>query len=309
MKAIVKGLVLIIIAAIAFLLWLRQDEQSLFFWRSADTYITDDETTAKHKQVHVTRQDGSELCLDMEEYLIGVLASEMSPTFAIEALKAQSVAARTYVVQRGYEVDDTTNTQVYHDDEQLRSIWKEDYATYHKRIQEAVMATDGEILTYEGKAISALFYSSSCGKSAPAAEYWGNEVPYLQSVDSHWDKDADGYEQTVVFTAEELAQKLGFTNPVSKITDRQAYASGYVKSITIDTLTFTGRQVREKLELRSSCFTIEPHADGYHITTKGYGHGVGMSQHGAQGMAEEGSGYQEILAHYYPGAKLGKQDV
>ena len=111
----------------------------------------------KYRRYMLHVQMEKDLCLDIESYLEGVISSEMSPAFEMEALKAQCVAARTFVVQRGYEVDDTTNTQVYRDDKQLKDIWKDNYDVYHKKIQQAVQETTGEILTYQGKPISALF--------------------------------------------------------------------------------------------------------------------------------------------------------
>lgn len=307
MKEAGKGLCVAAIVCIVFLLWLHQEEEFPLLWHSGKEQ-GESEKTETSRQVHVTRQDGSELYLDMEAYLIGVLSSEMPAEFEMEALKAQSVAARTYVVQRGYEVDDTTSTQVYHDEGQLKKLWGDRYNEYHERISNAVKETAGEILTYQDKAISALFYSSSCGKSANAKEYWGNEVPYLKSVDSHWDKEEKGYMQSVVISEQEFAEKLGFVNPVKQIKNRECYDSGYVKSIEIDQISFSGRQIREKLGLRSSCFTIEKKEKAYRITTKGYGHGVGMSQYGAQGMAKEGKSYEEILLHYYQGAVLKKEN-
>lgn len=189
MKEISKGILVVLIIVLVFMLWVHSGEDYLF-WKENENYQSE-----KIQKVHVTRADGKDLYLDIESYLEGVISSEMSPAFEMEALKAQCVAARTFVVQRGYEVDDTTNTQVYRDNKQLKDIWKDNYDVYHKKIQQAVQETTGEILTYQGKPISALFFSSSCGKTANAQEYWGNKVPYLVSVDSSWDKQSEEYEK------------------------------------------------------------------------------------------------------------------
>ena len=303
MKEISKGILVVLIIVLVFMLWVHSGEDYLF-WKENGNYQREE-----IQKVHVTRADGKDLCLDIESYLEGVISSEMSPAFEMEALKAQCVAARTFVVQRGYEVDDTTNTQVYRDDKQLKDIWKDNYDVYHKKIQQAVQETTGEILTYQGKPISALFFSSSCGKTANAQEYWGNKVPYLVSVDSSWDKQSEEYEKSITMSKQEFSTALGFQNTVHEIEEPIRYDSGYVKEIRIDRIVFTGREVREKLNLRSSCFTIKESKDNVVITTKGYRHGVGMSQIGAQAMAEKGKSYKQILSHYYPKTKIEKLGV
>ncbi|RHO27145.1 stage II sporulation protein D [Amedibacterium intestinale] len=303
MKEISKGILVVLIIVLVFMLWVHSGEDYLF-WKENGNYQSEE-----IQKVHVTRADGKDLYLDIESYLEGVISSEMSPAFEMEALKAQCVAARTFVVQRGYEVDDTTNTQVYRDDKQLKDIWKDNYDVYHKKIQQAVQETTGEILTYKGKPISALFFSSSCGKTANAQEYWGNKVPYLVSVDSSWDKQSEEYEKSITMSKQEFSTALGFQNTVQEIEEPIRYDSGYVKEIHIDRIVFTGREVREKLNLRSSCFTIKESKDNVVITTKGYGHGVGMSQIGAQAMAEKGTSYKQILSHYYPKTKIEKLGV
>jgi len=303
LKEISKGILVVLIIVLVFMLWVHSGEDYLF-WKENGNYQREE-----IQKVHVTRADGKDLYLDIESYLEGVISSEMSPAFEMEALKAQCVAARTFVVQRGYEVDDTTNTQVYRDNKQLKDIWKDNYDVYHKKIQQAVQETTGEILTYQGKPISALFFSSSCGKTANAQEYWGNKVPYLVSVDSSWDKQSEEYEKSITMGKQEFSTALGFQNTVQEIEEPIRYDSGYVKEIRIDRIVFTGREVREKLNLRSSCFTIKENKDNVVITTKGYGHGVGMSQIGAQAMAEKGTSYKQILSHYYPKTKIEKLGV
>ena len=290
-------------------LWLSLDNTSLPFWETIEKKFSSDEEAKEENMVHMIRQDGTSLKLSIDEYLEGVIGSEMSASFEIEALKAQCVASRTFVVQRGYEVDDTTRTQVYHDDKQLNQIWGTDYEKYHERIVKAIEETKNEIMTYEGKPITAAFFSSSCGKTANSEEYWQKETPYLQSVDSSWDTADKSYKQTVVFSEEDFHTLLGFENTISEISETQYYDSGYVKNIVIDGISFSGREIREKLNLRSSCFSIKKQKDGYHITTQGYGHGIGMSQIGAQQMALQGKTYKDILNHYYTDVKIDKLNV
>lgn len=313
MKEMCKAIALVLSIIVVFYLWLHigTDTDPLFKWhiQHEESFTSDKKKQETSKKVHVTRQDGTEVYLAMDDYLRGVIASEMSASFEMEALKAQCVAARTFVIRRGLEVDDTTQTQVYHDDKQLKQIWGSSYKKYHARIAKAVKDTASEILTYKGKPISAVFFSSSCGKTANAEEYWEDASPYLRSVDSHWDQQEAGFEKTITMDATTFHTKLGFENPVTSITSPVYYESGYVKSIKIDGITFSGRSVREKLGLRSSCFHIEKKGNAYAITTKGYGHGLGMSQYGAQGMALEGKSYKEILHHYYKDVKIEKKDV
>lgn len=314
MKELIKVSVLVLITIGVFCIWIHSStmvspkvESPVQEKQEPPAGNEEADVTPQKDQpiVHITRQDGTQLELALETYLEGVVGSEMPATFEKEALKAQCVAARTFATRRGFEVDDTTSTQVYHDDEQMRQIWGDNYDAYHENIVSALRETQGEILTYKGEVISSVFFSSSCGKTGNSEEYWNDANGYLRSVDSHWDKaEARGFATTTHVSAQEFANKLGFVNPVTSIGEPTHYDSGYVNEITIDTITFTGREIREKLGLRSSSFTIVKQDDGYDITTNGYGHGLGMSQYGAQGMAKEGYSYQEILKHYYTDVEI-----
>ena len=313
MKEFFKSGILIICIISIFYLWLHMDEVSKIEWKDLHSFISNKQGSREKKEskviVTVTRQDGSVLKLSMNDYLYGVIGSEMPVSYELEALKAQCVAARTFVVQRNLQVDDTVQTQVYHDDQQLKQIWKSQYSENKKKVLKAIKETEDEIMTYQGKPISALFFSSSCGKTANAEEYWQNKQPYLKSVDSSWDQNSDEYLETIQLSEKEFSSNLGFLNPVSNIENVHVYKSGYIQDILIDGIIFSGREVREKLHLRSSCFTIKKVNGGYEITTKGYGHGVGMSQVGAQQMALKNYDYQEILHHYYTDVNIEKIDV
>lgn len=260
------------------------------------------------QMVHMERSDGSSLDIELETYLQGVVGSEMPASFSLEALKAQAVAARTFVCKREYQVDDTTASQVYHDEQQLQTIWDENYETYHAKIKQAITETENEIMTYEGEVITAAFFSSSNGETNNSEDYWKEALPYLRSVDSPWDVKQENNTQSVSFSPEEFAQSLGFAQPVSSIQTPIRYANGYVESVTMDGIVFTGRELREKLRLRSSAFEISVD-DTITITTHGYGHGIGLSQIGAEGMAQEGSSYKDILQHYYTGVEIMKLNV
>lgn len=318
LKTYAKLALLIGVVLMSFYLWLHTINTKLISWENGKEETDKKESTPKdttkknekkEQMVSITRQDGTLLELPLETYLEGVIGSEMPASFEMEALKAQCVAARTFVTKRNFEVDDTTATQVYHDDKQMRQIWGKNYDMYHARIVQALKETKGEILTYNGEVITAAFFSNSCGKTANAEEYWESATPYLRSVDSPWDKGYDDYEKVITFTKANFAKQLGFQKEVTKIEKPILYKSGYVNTIKIDEIVFSGRMIREKLGLRSSAFTIKEVKDGYQITTRGYGHGLGMSQDGAQGMALEGTTYKKILTHYYTGVKIEKKDV
>ncbi len=269
-----------------------------------------DQSTSKKEStnyiVEVETEEGT-ISIALEEYLIGVIAGEMPVSFEMEALKAQAVASRTFVLSRNLSVDNTTNAQVYLDNETLLQQWGSHYDEYLNRIKQAIQETSYEVMTYDDQYISALFFSCSNGQTVNSEDYFSQSVAYLKSVDSHWDEEQDpSYIQTKTFSKSELASLFNETFNDMTIT---AYTdSGYVKSVIVNDKTYTGREIREILSLASSCFSIELSQDGYVFTTYGSGHGVGMSQYGAQGMALEGYSYQEILNHYYQNIKIKSID-
>ena len=179
------------------------------------------------------------------------------------------------------------------------------YEEYKEKVQKAIVETKGEILTYQGKCISALFYSSSNGKSENVENYFkGSSQPYLVSVDSHWDQEYDPqFIRKVKYTKAQLNSLFGGSFQYRFL---EHYPSGRVKSILINQKQYSGREVREKLQLSSSDFEIVKEGNSYIFVTKGCGHGVGLSQYGAQGMAKEGYNYQAILKHYYQGVEISK---
>lgn len=256
----------------------------------------------KPDQVAVS-MNGTIQYLEMDDYLLGVVAGEMPASFELEALKAQVVAARTFVYSRSLSVDNTTNSQVYLTMEQMQEKWKENYNQNVEKIKQAIQQTNQEVMKYNGQYISALFFSSSNGHTENSEDYFNGEVPYLKSVDCPWDKQLDpNYVRSKTFTKQQL-QEI-FQCKSTDFTIISYKESGRVDQISIDGVSYTGRQVREKLSLASSDFTIEKTNEGYVFTTTGSGHGVGMSQYGAQGMALEGKNYQEILKYFYTGIEI-----
>lgn len=237
--------------------------------------------------------------VNLDDYLLGVVAGEMPANFEKEALKAQVVASRTYVYNRELSVDNTTNSQVYLNTEEMKEKWGDNYDEYYQKITDAIAETKNEVMMYQGDYISALFFSSSNGYTENVEDYFDSSpLPYLRSVDSHWDLTIDPKNiRQVSFEKSELESKFDCNNLDFNII---AYKkSGRVATLSVGGKNYSGRQVREKLGLSSSCFTINYENGKYVFTTKGSGHGVGMSQYGAQAMALEGASYKDILNHYY----------
>ncbi|WP_310173153.1 stage II sporulation protein D [Neobacillus niacini] len=254
----------------------------------------------------------------LENYLVGVVAAEMPADFQEEALKAQALTARTYIVERlmnkddrigvpkGAEVTDTQIHQVYKSDDELKQEWEMDYSWKKKKVLEAVRATSGMIITYKGKPIDASFFSTSNGYTENSEDYWENAYPYLRSVPSPWDKNSPKFYNQQVVPVAEFQAKLGVTlgsgPTIGKIIDRTA--GHRVGKVDFNGKTLTGKDIRDKLDLKSSDFTWSRKGDHIVIATKGFGHGVGMSQYGANGMAAEGKNYKQIVKHYYKGIQI-----
>lgn len=249
----------------------------------------------------------------LRDYLIGVVASEMPADFQLEALKAQALAARTYIARfmlnsTSPVSDDPNSDQAFNSKKQLESLWGKDYDAKMKKIEKAVDATAGEVITYKGDLIDPFFFSTSNGYTENAEAYWKNPYPYLKSVKSPWDLKSPKYKATKTMSVATVEQKLGGIT----IPDKNGTV-GIVLSLTpgkrvekfkIGGETFTGREVREKLDLRSADFGMIRNGDKITITTKGYGHGVGMSQYGADGMAKEGKTAEDIVKYYYQGVAI-----
>ncbi|WP_181346794.1 stage II sporulation protein D [Thalassobacillus sp. CUG 92003] len=250
----------------------------------------------------------------IEEYVSRVVASEMPVEFNSEALKAQALAARTYItkhlinesaVSEQADVTDTVQHQVYKNEQELRKQWQGDYIQNMTKINQAVAATAGKIITYQNEPIEAAFFSTSNGKTENSEDYWEQEVPYLKSVESPWDEESPKYMDQKVLTVAELESALGVDLPATLPQMNMTRTEGErVEEVTVAGQTFTGRDIREKLKLQSSDFTIKQNGEHIIFTTKGYGHGIGMSQYGANGMAKDGSTYEDIIHHYYKGTKI-----
>jgi stage II sporulation protein D len=255
--------------------------------------------------------------IPLEQYVIGVVAAEMPAEFELEALKAQALTARTYIVKqllndqpislpKGANVTDTVMHQVYYSDDELKRLWGSDYDWKIRKITKAVLETRGQILTYDNQPIEASFFSTSNGYTENSEAYWQNEFPYLKSVASPWDKKSPKFYHQKVISVAEFERKLGVKLPengsVGVILSRTP--GKRVDVVEINGKKLTGREVREKLDLTSTDFTWMRKGNEIIITTKGYGHGVGMSQYGANFMAQEGKTYDQIVKYYYRGVDI-----
>ncbi len=257
--------------------------------------------------------------LDLEEYLIGVVAAEMPYTFNSEALKAQAVAARSYFMYKlengsGHDGADActsySHCAAYISEQGLIDKYGKDTAKkVLKKIGDAVRSTAGEIITYKNKPALALFHSRSWKYTEASENVWGGKLPYLVSVST---PEADSI-STVTVTESELAKLFDSTYAVKVNTSEkkptltsEKNTSGRQSSLFYSGKELKAKKLRTLLGLKSCDFEYEKTADGYVFTVHGYGHGVGMSQYGANEMAKNGSTYKEILTHYYSGVKIEK---
>ena len=274
------------------------------------------------RTIDVLQKDGSVTTMTMGDYLWSVVAAEMPASFELEALKAQTVAARTYALRKmtygsanhpdADVCTDHTCCQAYITPEDAQANWGENAQVYTARIQNAVSGTDGIVALYDGKPIDAVFFSSAAGQTVDAVEVWGNSVPYLTGVESPEGEEVPNYHTTVTLSAEEF--KTAFLEahpdadlsgtPDSWLGNITPNSAGGVESIVVGGITVSGTEMRTLFSLRSTSFTVTEQDGQFTFSVTGYGHGVGMSQYGANAMAKEGSTYEEILKWYYTGISL-----
>lgn len=302
MGLVLPGMVLNFVAA----LWSRTQQ--------APVEPQQEEYTLVSLPVSIRNADGSVTKGDMDTYLVGVVLAEMPAYFEPEALRAQSVVARTYARKAwatgGKHGDGSVCTrpsccQAWMSEEEY--LGKGGSVEDVEKIRDAVLSTSGRILTYEGQLIEATYFSCSGGSTEDAAAVWGTDFPYLQAVDSPGEENAAHFRDTVTVSRSELEKRLEVRltgKPEAWIGPVSYTRGGGVDTIAIGGKFFTGKEVRAALGLRSTAFSITAEDDGVAITTRGFGHRVGMSQYGADAMAATGKTYLQILAWYYPGTQL-----
>ena len=268
-----------------------------------------------NKSIKVKRTSSGEILnVSLEQYVLGVVAGEMPASFNIEALKSQAVASRTYVLKKSenskndYDVLDNSSNQVYIDYDEMKEKWQSNYEEYLNKIKKAVEETKGEVILYNNNLIDAMFFSTSNGYTENSGDVFSSSLPYLVSVESNWDKqESPVFSSTNEVSKSEFLFNLGLENTNNiNISNIEKTSTGRVKSLTINNKTFDADKVRSAFNLKSTSFTIEILNDTIKFNVNGYGHGVGMSQYGANGMAKEGYNYKQIINHYYKNCEIKK---
>ena len=266
--------------------------------------------------IRVKRESSGDIeYLPLEEYIVGVLAGEMPIYFEKEAFKAQAVAARSYALKRieynkenEYDVVDSVINQVYLDNNYLKEAWKDEYVTNINKLREVVNETENEILEYDGEVIDALFFSTSNGYTENASLVFNMDLPYLKSVKSSWDeKTSSAFRSSLSISLNDFYDKLGLDyNEKLDVKIIKRSSTNRVINLNINGKEFISKNLYSKLGLRSTDFSIRQDGNNVIIDMVGNGHGVGMSQYGAEGMAEEGYSYSDILKYCYSGTNIKK---
>lgn len=318
MKKVI-GVALLLVAAVVLLVVLIHQGTA----QQAQEPPAQEEEMALPDSGHTLRilgQDGQVTEMDLNQYLWGVVAAEMPASFEEEALKAQAVAARTYALNKGPtdnhpDADLCTDyacCQAWISRADAQANWGDSAIEYTNKITTAVAETGNQVILYDGQLIDAVFHSSSAAATQDAVEVWGNDVPYLQSVPSPEGSDVPNYESQVTLSAQEFQEAFLAARPEADLSgdpstwvgEVQTTAGGSVHAVTIGGVTVTGAQARQIFGLRSASFTLTYDGSQFVFDVTGFGHGVGMSQYGADAMALERSTYTEILQHYYTGVTV-----
>ena len=268
------------------------------------------------------KSTGRLLQIPLNEYLIGAAACEMPASYEAEAIKAQMIAIHSYYeyclqhpeqVENGYIMVEEADMKGFASPQRLQQYWGINYYDYYNKFARCADEVSNMVLTYDNQPAMTTYYAVSCGKTQSSKEQWGQELPYLTVTDSSWDGVSDNYLQMNSFTVSEMYAVLRSSFPFLQISEGTPekwfgdiiYSeSGYAKFIPVGMDNIPGDQFRDALHLPSSCVMIFFEDNKFSVATKGYGHGVGMSQFGANQLSQQGKKYSDILAHYYPGTTL-----
>ncbi len=252
--------------------------------------------------------------ISLEDYLIGCVAAEMPASFEAQALKAQAICARTYAIrklinQQAYPMnadltDNPNNCQAYIDQETFKQRHPHETAALLAKISEAVQSTRGIIITYDGEPIDALYHSTCGGRTESAEEIWGGKIPYLVSVKCENCKASSYYRKQEQLSWKQMRAGLNVNDDKIAISVLATTDSGRIKSLSIEDQKYSGEKFRKLLNLPSVWLKIAPNKNGIDIESRGYGHGVGMCQYGAQGLAKKGNSYKDIISYYYKEVEL-----
>ena len=276
-----------------------------------NTSSTTHGTTFFEDKTIKVKKDNNINSLKLEEYIVGVVAAEMPASFNIEALKAQAIAARTYAVYKmgqnnDYDIIASVSNQGYITKEEMRSIWKDNYDLYYTKIYKAVTDTKDLVMKYNNQVIESYYFAMSNGYTEKSSLVFNQDRDYLDSVKVEYDNSSlNNFEKTITLTKEEFCTKLNLPSQKIVINNINRSTTNRVITITINNISFKGTEIRKLLNLRSTDFDINI-SNVITITTRGYGHGVGMSQYGANGMANAGYNYKDILNYYYKNIQIDK---
>ena len=293
---------------------MKKEQQEVVTTNETTTQTTTTTTTKKvellDSNIKIKVNKNNEIKeLNLEEYIVGVVAGEMPASFEIEALKAQAVASRTYALYKienfdnVYDVETTTDDQVYITIDEMKTKWGSDFDTYYNKIKEAVLSTKNQVMKKDNKVFKSYYFAMSNGYTEDSVAVFGENTS--TSVSSPWDNESlNKFEVSTTFTKSDLKTKLNLPNDITNIEILSRDKTNRVSKVKVNDKTYTGIEFRHALGLRSADFTIKQENNSYTITTKGYGHGVGMSQYGANGMAKENNKYNEILKYYYQNIEI-----
>jgi len=291
-------LLIVVFCLLLILINISSDESPTFFKEKKEILVKDVETKKIKK-------------IDLENYVIGVVAGEMPASFEIEALKAQAIAARSYAVykiqnsNKDYDVVTDVSNQKYISIDEMKNKWKDDFDKYYNKIKSAVLETKEKVMFYNGKVIEAYYFAMSNGYTEKASLVFSEDRDYLQSVESSYDNETiKNFEVTKEFLLKNFCDLLNIENSNININEISRSKTNRIDYIIINNIKYKGTDVRKKLNLRSTDFDINIIDNIVKVTTRGYGHGVGMSQYGANGMAKDGYKYEEILKYYYKNVKI-----
>mgnify|MGYP003370950443 FL=1 len=255
---------------------------------------------------------GEEITVPVEEFLIGAAASELPPDWPDDAIRAQMVASHSYALALGDDPMQVNSALCagWTSAEVLRSRWGDDFTRYYSHLQDLARDVTGALLCYDGAPAAACYHSISAGHTEASQNVWLTALPYLQGVDSPWDATVPEYEVSVTYSVPQMTamlQSLGLTpegDPGAWFGAAEWDDAGYVAQMEVCGQSFSGLRLRSAFSLRSACFAVTYDGDAFILTTRGYGHGVGLSQYGAKAMAEGGANWQEILTYYFPGCTV-----
>ena len=261
---------------------------------------------------------GETVTLSLRDYVIGVTAAEMPVSFEHDALCAQALASLTYTLYQqrhpkqalfgGAELsDDPASYQAFWTVEEMRERWGDDFDVNYEKIRRAADEVIGYEIVYEDEPVAAAFHAISPGRTESAENVWGAEIPYLVSVESGGDSVSPKYRSSLTVNAKEFKAKLGLEtddDPEDWLGEAEYSDAGTLLTVAIAGKTFTGQELRRIFGLQSAAFTLSCDGGSFTFDVKGYGHGVGMSQYGADYCARQGMTWREIIAHYYPGTSI-----